>query len=55
MVALQGIFLKAYWALAITGIIWAAFMCSLIIPTLQRQYVGPVILLERKCLDGRLI
>jgi hypothetical protein len=37
MPALQPIFLKAYWTLAIIGILWAGFILSLINPTLQRQ------------------
>jgi hypothetical protein len=37
MVALQPIFLKAYWTLAIAGILWAAFILSLIHPTIQRH------------------
>ncbi|KAH4041947.1 hypothetical protein HBH70_006440 [Parastagonospora nodorum] len=37
MPALQPIFLKAYWTLAIVGILWAGFILSLINPTLQRH------------------
>jgi hypothetical protein len=37
MPALQAIFIKAYWTLAIVGIVWAAFISSLVNPTLQRQ------------------
>ncbi|KAF1913884.1 hypothetical protein BDU57DRAFT_520957 [Ampelomyces quisqualis] len=37
MPALQPIFLKAYWTLAIIGILWAGFLTSLINPTLQRH------------------
>ncbi|KAL5119544.1 hypothetical protein ACEQ8H_002609 [Pleosporales sp. CAS-2024a] len=37
MVALQPIFLKAYWTLAIVGIIWSAFIACLIEPRIQRH------------------
>jgi hypothetical protein len=37
MPALQPIFLKAYWTLAIAGILWATFILSLINPTIQRH------------------
>ena len=37
MPALQPIFIKAYWVLAGLGILWAAFIVSLMNPTLQRQ------------------
>jgi hypothetical protein len=37
MPSLQPIFLKAYWTLAIAGILWATFILSLINPTIQRH------------------
>jgi hypothetical protein len=37
MPALKPIFVKAYWSLAVLGMIWAAFLTALIIPTIQRQ------------------
>jgi hypothetical protein len=37
MLSLQPIFIKAYWTLAIVGIVWAVFILSLVNPTLQRQ------------------
>jgi hypothetical protein len=37
MIALQPIFIKAYWTLAVLGILWAVFIVSLLNPTLQRQ------------------
>ncbi|KAF2823552.1 alpha/beta-hydrolase [Ophiobolus disseminans] len=37
MPALQSIFIKAYWALAGVGILWAVAIGSLLIPTVQRN------------------
>lgn len=40
MVELQPIFKKAYWSLAIGGLLYVSIIFSLTFPTIQRLYVG---------------